>query len=230
MKNRHIYAIGLVLSVVAFFGSVFIPESMADLRIFMVLLCMACFIVFFIALIVSGIRGRIAAKQAPVQTAAASIQPTPEPVKPKAETIMERVHVRGVDNYAANIEEIATENPDYGLTKRELQEDFLDERVWQYIFPVKAALVPEPDNEYDPNAIMVQADGLCIGYVPRGSTSHIRKLMESGRIDHMKLKIGGGKYKEVTEVDEDEYELDRDENPYSAILEIYLTGESDELS
>lgn len=167
-----------------------------------------------------------------IPTPAATVQPTstvrPEAPAKTGQTI-ERVHVRGVENYKKNIISVATENPDYSLTKRELQEDYLDERVWQYQFFVRAALVPEPDNQYDPNAIMVQADGLCIGYVPKGSTAHIRKLMESGRIKHMDLKIGGGKYKEVTEVDDDEYELERGEYNFSAVLELHLSDKfSDE--
>ena len=115
--------------------------------------------------------------------------------------------------------------PITAFPKRELQEDFEGERVYQYTFDVKADLVPEPDNEYDPNAIMVQANGLCIGHIPKGSTAHIRKLMESGRIKSMNLNIGGGKYKEVYEVDDGEYELDKDTLKYSAVLELHLTDE-----
>lgn len=109
-----------------------------------------------------------------------------EPVEKKA-TNIERVHVRGVNNYLTNIISVASENDDYNLALEEMLEDHEDERVYQYDFYVKAGLVPEPDNPYDPNAIMVQADGLCIGYVPKGSTSHVRMLMESGRIKSMDL-------------------------------------------
>lgn len=232
MKNKRFYAVGLILSVVAFFGAVFIPDSQEDLRALVVLLCMACFIVFLIALIVSTIRARIKPKSAP-ETPVPQFTPEPTHITPpqqskpapKKATTIEKVYLRGVDKYADNIESIAIENDDYNLSKRELQEDFLDERVWQYQFFAKAALVPEPDNEYDPNAIMVQSDGLCVGYVPRESTAHIRELMESGRIQYLGLNIGGGKYKEVTEIDDDEYELERGKVPYSGVLKIHLTEE-----
>lgn len=164
----------------------------------------------------------------PVESSAVpstSAQPTPAPSPAKPSVTVERVRVRGVDHYAKNVEAVATENPDYDLSKRELQEDFLDERVYQYTYDVKADLVPEPDNEYDPNAIMVTADGVCIGHVPKGSTAHIRKLMELGRIKRMELNIGGGKYKEVSEVDDGKYELERGERPFSAVLELYLAAE-----
>lgn len=170
-----------------------------------------------------------APKPAPAPVPASAPVPAPAPAQaaPAAKKVVksERIHVRGVAQYKKSIETLGTENPDYSLTKRELIEDFLDERVWQYQFFVKASLVPEPDNEYDPNAIMVQADGLCIGYVPKGSTAHVRKLMGSGRIKSMDLNIGGGKYMEVYETDDDEYELDRDEKDYTAVLELFLTEE-----
>lgn len=165
---------------------------------------------------------------------AVSCQPNPvtpqasTPVQPsqneKKATNIERVHVRGVNNYVDNIIEVATENPDYDMSKSDLIDNYADERVYRYEIDVKANLdlVPEPDNEYDPNAIMVQADGLCIGYVPKGSTAHIRKLMESGRIQSMDLNIGGGKYKEVCENEDDEYEVEKGELKYSAILELHL--------
>lgn len=243
MKNRRLYILGMFLSFALFIGAAFLPESLGDMRMLIAFIAMAGSIVFPIALIVSVIKSRKKPTSAqetpspssiPVQTTLTPVQPVqtappaqPKPPAKKAEKI-ERVHVRGVNNNTKNIIAVATENPDYSLSKRELQEDFLDERVWQYQFFVDAKLVPEPENEYDPNAIMVQADGLCIGHVPAGSTAHIRKLMESGRIKYMDLQIGGGKYKEVTEDDDGEYELDRGEKPYSAILELHLTDEIQE--
>lgn len=249
MKNRRFYVFGIILSIVLSIGSMFLPESVGDTRALIFGIGVVCFFVFLIALIVSSIRAKRQAKAAttaPSTTPSAPTQPaapTPTPSAPapapsapapateaKKSTTVERVHVRGVDHNTKNVESVGFENPDYNLSKRELQEDFEGERVYQYTFDVKADLVPEPDNEYDPNAIMVQANGLCIGHVPKGSTAHIRKLMESGRIKSMKLNIGGGKYKEVYEVDDGEYELDKDALKYSAVLELYLTEEKTDSS
>ena len=197
-----------------------------------------------IVFIVSGIKAKHKPKVDPALTAALSAQykpvkppasapsadssPQPPAAAPEPEkaTTTERIHVRGLDHYTDNIIAVAKENPDYDLTKRELIEECPDEKVWQYYFIVNGDLVPEPDNPYDPNAIMVQANGLCIGHVPKGSTSHIRKLMESGRIQSMRLDICGGKFKEVYEGDDEKYEMDRGERPFSAVLELYLTEET----
>lgn len=247
--NRRAWLILFILCVIVLFVSFALPSSMGDTPAMIGGIAMILGLSALIVFIVSGIKAKHKPKIDPALTAALSAQakpapapsptsspvpqpapaaPAPAPAVPKKATTSERVHVRGLDHYTDNIIAVASENPDYDLTKRELIEECPDEKVWQYYFNVKGALVPEPDNPYDPNAIMVQANGLCIGHVPKGSTGHIRKLMESGRIQSMHLDIGGGKYKEVYE-DEDEegkYEMDRGSRPFSAVLELYLTEEN----
>ena len=232
MKRWGFRKFCLLLLFALFIGTFFMPDWMGDSRAMIAAFAGMVFIVILLSLIVSWIRAKIRTRNRKPTPAPAPAQAVviPQKTKEKKPTTIERVHVRGVDHYTSNIRSVAGENPDYDLTKRELQEEYPDERVWQYQFFVKAALVPEPDNEYDPNAIMVQADGLCIGHVPAGSTAHVRKLMESGRIKYLDLKIGGGKYKEAREVDDGEYELERGESSYSAVLEIHLTEANNDLS
>jgi hypothetical protein len=43
-------------------------------------------------------------------------------------------------------------------------------------------LVPEPDNEYDPNAVKVIADCECIGYVPRDLAPTVAWLLKHNRL------------------------------------------------
>jgi len=45
------------------------------------------------------------------------------------------------------------------------------------------ALVPEPDNPYDKNAIRIDIDGLKLGYVPKTKTTTVRKIMNSGPVN-----------------------------------------------
>lgn len=250
--NKRTWLICLIVCVIVLFVSFALPKSMGDTPAMIGGIAMIVGLSALIVFIVSGIKAKrkpkidpalasaLASQSKPTPVSAPTPAPTsapvpqpapavaaPAPAAPKKATTTERIHVRGVDNYTDNIIAVANENPDYDLTKRELIEECPDEKVWQYYFIVKGELVPEPDNPYDPNAIMVQADGRCIGYVPKGSTSHIRKLMESGRIQSMSLDIGGGKYKEVYEDEEEDgkYEMDRGSRPFSAVLELYLTEE-----
>ncbi|MEN3283389.1 MAG: hypothetical protein V7607_4529 [Solirubrobacteraceae bacterium] len=64
---------------------------------------------------------------------------------------------------------------------------------------VEAALVPEPENPYDANAIRVDVEGRCTGYLCREDAVVYRpgllRLMESGSIGHVALEghiVGGG--------------------------------------
>lgn len=250
--NKRAWLVLFILCVIVLFVSFALPSSMGDTPAMIGGIAMIVGLSALIVFIVSGIKAKrkpkidpalasaLASQSKPAPVSAPASAPTSAPIPqptpavsaqasaaPKKATTTERIHVRGVDNYTDNIIAVASENPDYDLTKRELIEECPDEKVWQYYFIVKGDLVPEPDNPHDPNAIMVQADGRCIGYVPKGSTSHIRKLMESGRIQSMHLDIGGGKYKEVYEDEEEDgkYEMDRGSRPFSAVLELYLTEE-----
>jgi len=248
--NRRSWLILFIVCVIALFVSFALPSSMGETPAMIGGIAMIVGLSALIVFIASGIKVKHKPKVDPALSAALSAQAKPSPARPvptsapssvvnpapqpsapapapKKATTTERIHVRGLDHYTDNIKAVARENPDYDLTKRELIEECPDEKVWQYYFIVNGDLVPEPDNPYDPNAIMVQANGLCIGHVPKGSTSHIRKLMESGRIQSMSLDIGGGKYKEVyeDEDEEDKYEMDRGSRPFSAVLELFLTEE-----
>jgi hypothetical protein len=62
-----------------------------------------------------------------------------------------RVDVVGESNYQAAIRRACGWEPDTETR-----------------FECMAELVPEPTNKYDPNAIMVQIDGACVGYLSRG--------------------------------------------------------------
>ncbi len=245
-NNKRFYTIGLLVCFLVAAGSFFLPESLGDNRSLIFGIGVVCMPIFVIALIVASVKAKRQAKTlgtseprsaftagvpnpVPVPSSIPDPAPTGAPAqapKPEKNGIStERIHVRGISNYVENILSVATENPDYDLTKKELEEEHPEERVWQYEFHAKGALVPEPDNEYDPNAIMVQADGLCIGYVPKGSTAHVRKLMESGRVKSVWLNIGGGKYRGVYENDDGKYELDSGEKDFSAVVELVFTDD-----
>lgn len=54
-------------------------------------------------------------------------------------------------------------------------------------------LVPEPENEHDPNAIKVIVDGIKIGYVPKEITSFVKDTLESSNFTGVKATIFGEK-------------------------------------
>lgn len=151
--------------------------------------------------------------------------PKPPEVVPK-ELKSEKHHVAGITSYIDNIMKLAVENPDYPMSKKEIIDNFMDgERIYQYeFFPSKIELIEEPTNAFDPNAIMVKIDDLHVGYIKKGSCSHIKKLLTNNSIKILDANIVGGNYKVVYESNNQPsgYELIKDKSNYGIILEITL--------
>ena len=138
----------------------------------------------------------------------------------------ERFKVAGVSHYVNDImENLAYENDEYSLSNRELidahEYDDYYTRIFEYSFDdCNASLVPEPTCEYDSNAIRVEVKGILIGYVKHGSCTHFKNLLKYPDFDHVKVEIGGGKYKRLYE-DDDELKVEKDSCELFADLYIY---------
>ena len=152
------------------------------------------------------------------------------PVAPPAPANQETHKVAGLSFHEAALAALQCENGDFSSSKRELVDmGMIGERIYKYDFyPVKTELIPEPDNEVDPNAIKVVVDGEHIGYIKKGSCAHIRKLLNSGSIEKIDVEIGGGPYKFITAEDWDEnggdvYTIEKGTAPYFAKLTITKT-------
>lgn len=170
----------------------------------------------------------------PAPTASAAPQPsfasTPDPAAlpnfKKGSVSMslktEKFRVAGVSHYVNDImNELSCENDDYSLRTSELAEIYdVGDRIFKYSFDdARAELVPEPTNEYDQNAIRVEVGGILIGYVKRGSCSHVKNLLKSPDFDHISVEIGGGAYKRLYECD-DEIQVERDS--YNIFADLYI--------
>jgi hypothetical protein len=69
-------------------------------------------------------------------------------------------------------------------------------RRWEDVrYECVAALVPEPTNRYDPNAVMVQCDGHHVGYLSRGDALDYRPAIQAfarqGRVIACNAMIAG---------------------------------------
>lgn len=136
----------------------------------------------------------------------------PDPSKPpKYRT--ETMKISGTSYRQDEIKSLGVPNDDYSLSKKQLLEDYEGEKVFALDFDPKITLVPEPTNEYDANAIRVEADGVLIGYVPKGKTKYVRELMDAGKLYFVDANIEGGKYKLA-----DDGELEIDETDFYADL------------
>lgn len=169
---------------------------------------------------------------APVRTAAAckpaSVPPGAEK-KPEPQSALESLkkvstfRVAGVSYRQDDILELADENSDFSMTRREIIDAGMEnERIYQYEFdPHRVELIPEPSNPYDPNAIKVVIDGVHVGYIKKGSTTRVRNLLKAG--GKVTAEIKGGPYKILlyrNEDGKDNYEMEHDESPFSVAVHI----------
>ena len=139
---------------------------------------------------------------APAPTPAAPAKPVEPKPTPKASPVEDcesyNFAVAGVRYHEDEIiEGLMDENPDYELTKKEIKEDGLEDTyLYKYdVAFVDVDFVSEPDNQYDPNAIKVVADGVLVGYVPAKKTKAVRKIMDEKKIIKSQCQIYGGDYK-----------------------------------
>lgn len=140
--------------------------------------------------------------------------------------VVKHHRVAGVSHYKDNILTLARENPDYNLKKNELiKRQLFDEYIDQYkFFPEKVELMPEPTNQYDPNAVQVLVDGKLVGYIKAGSCKHILNIINENRIEKIEAKIKGGKYKCLLchgDVPEEDCEMERGTAEFRIELSIY---------
>ena len=105
----------------------------------------------------------------------------------------EKFRVAGVNYRQDAILKLGKKNPDYLLKSADLKKKYQEKPVFEYTFPTFVPeLIAEPDNEYDPNAIAIYANGEKVGYVKKGSTARVRNIMKDRKLIGMKLLIGGG--------------------------------------
>lgn len=144
-----------------------------------------------------------------------SVEPeVPEVVETPTEMI--EIKVAGFDFYQNELKELLTmPNEDYSLSAKAFREEVFD-RCYQFDTEwLSAEIVPEPENEFDPNALAVYVDGVRIGYVPRKDQAKVNSVTPTS----VDVEIYGGKFKDLDEDDN----IIKGETPYKANL--YLTVE-----
>lgn len=129
-------------------------------------------------------------------------EPDPEPQSVKKSNFV--FGVAGVYYRQKEImRDLMDESYEYGLTKKEILEEGLDDtRIYKYdIVNTAASLVPEPDNPHDPNAIKVIVGDVLVGYVPAEKTARVRNILERKEIIKTICQIYGGEYKYLADKD-----------------------------
>ena len=114
---------------------------------------------------------------------------------------MERkvLSVTGTKHYEENILKLMVENPDFKLGPKALKEQYDDADVIPKLIPgyIQVFLEPEPDNQYDPNAVKVLMNGLLVGYVKKESCSQVKELLNKKDFKAEVKSIQIGKFKQI---------------------------------
>lgn len=141
---------------------------------------------------------------------------------------IERFNIAGTSFRQDEIFSLAQYNDDYRLTNKELVEQgYEDERCYKYYFnPKGTQLIPEPDNEKDPNAIKVVTGGVHIGYVKASDCAHIKELMESGNVSSYGVDLEGGPFRVVSEDEDGKLYSESDVDDYFGKLLITVVDDS----
>lgn len=118
---------------------------------------------------------------------------------PQNDAKIQKHKIAGVAHYESNLLKLAKKNPAYSFTKKEIiAKKLCCEYLYEYTFaPQKTALIPDPANPHDPNAIKVVIDGQHVGYIKAGSCARILKLINEGRIAGVESTISGGKFQNL---------------------------------
>lgn len=151
-------------------------------------------------------------------------------VKNNSDFSYENHNIAGTSYRQEQIASLGTYNFEYEQTRKEFIENYIDdEKVYEIVFnPTNVELIEEPENEHDPNAIKVIVDNIHVGYIKKGSCSHVKKLLASDKISKITADIHGGKYKYIySEYDEEKMDdvihIKKGNSDYFVSIRIYLT-------
>lgn len=105
--------------------------------------------------------------------------------------------IPGAFHNRANIAKVMEPNPAWRKTCKVLIKSGIgDKRVYRFRPTTRAAqLVAEPNNPYSDNAVMVQIDGLKVGYIADDEASHVNDILKNKTIVDVSAAITGGEYK-----------------------------------
>ena len=144
----------------------------------------------------------------------------------------EKIKITGVKHYADNIKSLMFENDEYSWSNKDLLDAYIEgDDIPEYISTAThVELIPEPDNQYDSNAIRVEIEGVKVGYVKSGSCSHVKNLLKSPNFKYVmidKLIYGNIKHIYSDENDKDYIEVREYDSP---VVHLMIVSEAPSVS
>lgn len=109
-----------------------------------------------------------------------------------------------------------------GYKNKEIIEDYLEVAEFEDLifYQDQISFIPEPTNQYDPNAIKVfikyEEEPMHIGYVPKDKNIEFKKILDNEDVRRIEAQYVGGKIKSV------EYDSNKDKD--SVVIEELTLG------
>ena len=150
----------------------------------------------------------------PIDTASSPVTaaaPAPESDSESENVIKYSFYVAGTSYREDDIEySLLVENDEYSMSKRELVDlGLVNEKIYKYEPNYSnVSLIPDPENDYDENAIKVVVDGVHIGFVPKDRTRRVANMLKKD--PEISCSIYGGPYKIVEEESPGDFIWDED--------------------
>ena len=134
----------------------------------------------------------------------------------------ETFHAGGVSYQHDEIKELGVYNPQYDMSKKELEETTEEYvKIFKRLFhPQDVTLQPDPDNTFYPDSIKILIDGVHVGYIKSGQCAHVKELIDNNKITSITAKITGGKYKRLVPAGNGTLTLDYDKDEFTILLTI----------
>lgn len=139
----------------------------------------------------------------------------------------ERIKITGTAHYIDGIKSLMSENDDYSMTSKELKDNYsAGDWIFEYDSDARhVELIPEPENEYDSNAVRCEIEGVKVGYVKKGSCSHVKNVMKSPHFKGIMIdKLYYGKVKKIYSDDDDKEYVEKD-NFETPVVQLLLITE-----
>lgn len=142
-------------------------------------------------------------------------KPAPVVEEPKRRVLCQEYRIDEVELNEENLLEIADENNDYDMSKKEIiDEGMEDETIYRYTFnPHKVELATTDDGRTE-----ITVDGQFIGFLNEDRTNKMNAFAESHEVKEFGVDIWGGPYKYY---DSEKESLAKREKPFGGKLLLF---------
>ena len=134
-------------------------------------------------------------------------------------------HVAGTSYHQDEIKSLisGTDELYFSKSAKEYEECCAYDKVYKNTFNINEVSVqPEPDNQYDPNAMKVTLDGVFVGYIKKDDLERFNIMINLNLAHGVVAEVKGGPYKKLYFNDDDKAKLISKSDDYYITLKFKI--------